>query len=117
MPSYTTKISGDRFNRRLEILADGKPWGETFPGEDHFYLAVVEAEAVLGNILLLEHFGGVWHTHPDHPPRPSSTDLAAAWEGYTYVILSVGREGVADTRAWRLAGSEFVEQSIEEMTP
>ncbi len=59
---------------------------------------------------------GIWHTHPDHPPRPSSTDLAAAWEGYTYVILSVGRKGVADTRAWRLAGAEFVEQSIEETT-
>ena len=60
---------------------------------------------------------GVWHTHPDHPPRPSSTDLAAAWEGYTYLILSVGREGVADPRAWRLAGPEFAEQSIEETTP
>jgi proteasome lid subunit RPN8/RPN11 len=57
---------------------------------------------------------GIWHTHPDHPARPSITDLAAAWEGYTYVILSVGRDGVADTRAWRLAGSEFAEQSIEE---
>ena len=60
---------------------------------------------------------GIWHTHPDHPPRPSRTDREAAWEGYTYVILSVGCEGVADTRAWRLAGSEFVEQSIEETTP
>ncbi len=60
---------------------------------------------------------GIWHTHPDHPPCPSKTDLAAAWEGYTYVILSVGREGVADTRAWRLAGFGFVEQSIEETTP
>jgi len=60
---------------------------------------------------------GIWHTHPDHPPRPSRTDLEAAWKGYTYVILSVGREGVAETRAWRLAGSEFVEQSIEEKTP
>ena len=58
MTSYSTKISGDRFNRRLEILLDGKRWGEAFPGQDHFYLSVVEAEAVLGNILLLEYFGG-----------------------------------------------------------
>jgi len=60
---------------------------------------------------------GIWHTHPDHPPRPSRTDLEAAWEGYTYVILSVGRKGVADTRAWRLAGAQFIEQSIEETKP
>ena len=60
---------------------------------------------------------GIWHTHPDHPARPSSTDLEAAWEGYSYVILSVGREGVADVRSWRLAGPEFREQSIEERKP
>ena len=60
---------------------------------------------------------GIWHTHPDHPARPSSTDLEAAWEGYSYVILSVGRKGVADVRSWRLAGPEFQEQSIEESKP
>ncbi len=57
---------------------------------------------------------GIWHTHPDHPSRPSLTDLEAAWEGYSYVIVSVGAGGVHDTRSWRLAGDEFVEQSIEE---
>jgi proteasome lid subunit RPN8/RPN11 len=57
---------------------------------------------------------GIWHTHPDHPPKPSQTDLGAAWEGYSYVILSVGRDGVAGIRSWRLAGSEFAEQRIEE---
>ena len=57
---------------------------------------------------------GIWHTHPDHPSRPSVTDLEAAWEGYSYVIVSVGARGVHDTRSWRLAGNEFVEQSIEE---
>jgi proteasome lid subunit RPN8/RPN11 len=57
---------------------------------------------------------GIWHTHPDHPPRPSQTDLASAWEGYSYVILSVHRDGVAGVRAWRLSGAGFVEQAIEE---
>ncbi len=59
---------------------------------------------------------GVWHTHPDHPARPSGTDLEAAWEGYVYLILSVGPEGVVDCRAWRLDGSRFIEQRIEETT-
>ena len=57
---------------------------------------------------------GVWHTHPDHPARPSSTDLEAAWEGYSYLILSVHRDGVADFRAWRLEGAAFREQPLEE---
>ena len=57
---------------------------------------------------------GVWHTHPDHPARPSRTDVEAAWEGYTYLILSMRNGGVADARAWRLADGEFVEQPLEE---
>ncbi|MDX1487751.1 MAG: M67 family metallopeptidase [Acidiferrobacterales bacterium] len=56
---------------------------------------------------------GVWHSHPDHPARPSETDRAAAWEGWSYVIVSVTPDGIADVRAWRLNGSQFVEESIE----
>ncbi len=59
---------------------------------------------------------GIWHTHPDHPPTPSQTDLEAAWEGYSYVILSVRRGDVADIRSWRLAGSRFAGQPIEEIS-
>ena len=33
---------------------------------------------------------GVYHSHPDHPARPSETDLEeATFPGYTYVIVSV----------------------------
>jgi proteasome lid subunit RPN8/RPN11 len=57
---------------------------------------------------------GVWHTHPDHPARPSLTDRDAAWPGYTYLILSVRDGRVADAAAWRLEGDAFAEQPIEE---
>lgn len=57
---------------------------------------------------------GVWHTHPDHPARPSATDLAAAWPSFSYLILSVTATGVADIRSWRLDGERFVEQPVEE---
>lgn len=56
---------------------------------------------------------GIWHSHPDHPARPSETDRAAAWEGWSYVILSVTRDGVRDLRSWRLSNEQFVEESIE----
>jgi len=47
---------------------------------------------------------GVYHSHPDHPARPSETDLAeATFPGYTYVIVSV-EDGVPDEiTAWTLA--------------
>lgn len=56
---------------------------------------------------------GVWHSHPDHPAFPSETDQAAAWTGWSYVIVSVGAEGVRELRSWRLDGNRFVEEAIE----
>jgi proteasome lid subunit RPN8/RPN11 len=57
---------------------------------------------------------GIWHSHPDHPVQPSETDRMAAWEGWSYVILSVTREKVVDMRSWRLNGArQFVEEKIE----
>jgi proteasome lid subunit RPN8/RPN11 len=35
---------------------------------------------------------GFYHSHPDHPARPSATDLAQAWPNLTYIIVAV-REG------------------------
>ena len=59
---------------------------------------------------------GIWHSHPDHPARPSQTDLKAAWEGYAYLIVSVTARGIADVRSWRLVEGSFEEQPIEERT-
>ena len=36
-----------------------------------------------------------------------------AWEGWSYLILSVTPEGVAGTRSWRLREGAFVEEVIE----
>jgi proteasome lid subunit RPN8/RPN11 len=45
---------------------------------------------------------GFYHSHPDHPARPSQYDLDHAWPFFSYVIVSV-REGVSgDMTAWRL---------------
>lgn len=57
---------------------------------------------------------GVWHTHPDRPARPSSADRESAWEGYAWLIASVGAEGVRDVRSWRLVEGAFVEEALRE---
>lgn len=56
---------------------------------------------------------GVWHSHPDHPARPSVTDAAAAWPEWSYVIVAVNGTGVEDIRSWRLNGAQFDEEGIE----
>jgi len=32
---------------------------------------------------------GFYHSHPDHPARPSQTDLDYAWPNFAYIIVSV----------------------------
>ena len=56
---------------------------------------------------------GIWHSHPDHPARPSATDRARAWEGWSYVIVSVDRGHVADLRSWRLHQGDFKEEVLQ----
>lgn len=44
---------------------------------------------------------GFYHSHPDHPARPSEFDLGhAAWPGYSYVILSIVDRSPNDLRSW-----------------
>lgn len=56
---------------------------------------------------------GFWHSHPNHPPFPSQTDLDHAWPGYSYLIVSVGERRQISLRSWRLDGDTFVEERIE----
>jgi len=45
---------------------------------------------------------GFYHSHPDHPARPSQYDLDHAWPFFSYIIVSV-RNGVSeDMTSWRL---------------
>lgn len=45
---------------------------------------------------------GFWHTHPDHPSRPSQYDADHAWPGYVYVIVSVAATGTQGEQGWVL---------------
>jgi proteasome lid subunit RPN8/RPN11 len=45
---------------------------------------------------------GFYHSHPDHPARPSQYDLDHAWPTFAYVIVSVMAGRAADTTVWFL---------------
>jgi proteasome lid subunit RPN8/RPN11 len=45
---------------------------------------------------------GFYHSHPDHPARPSQHDLDHAWPNMHYLITSVREGKVLMTQAWRL---------------
>jgi len=45
---------------------------------------------------------GFYHSHPDHPARPSATDLERGFTWYTYVIVAVEKGRPVDLRVWSL---------------
>ena len=57
---------------------------------------------------------GFYHSHPDHPARPSQHDLDHAWPNFHYVIASVLQGRVDDVRTWFLRDdrSQFDERPL-----
>jgi proteasome lid subunit RPN8/RPN11 len=45
---------------------------------------------------------GFYHSHPDHPARPSQYDLDHAWPFFSYIIVSVRAGAPEDMTSWRL---------------
>ncbi len=56
---------------------------------------------------------GVFHSHPDHPAVPSEHDRVAAQPWFSYIIISVLKGEVSNTRSWVLnEQSRFDEEQI-----
>ena len=70
-----------------------------------------ERQAALRGLDLL----GFYHSHPDHPARPSQYDLDHAWPSFSYVIVSVKNGDPAEITSWRLREDRaaFDEESLE----
>jgi proteasome lid subunit RPN8/RPN11 len=61
------------------------------------YREAEQRAAEMGGELL-----GFYHSHPDHPARPSQYDLDHAWPTFAYVIVSVVAGAAADMTVWYL---------------
>ena len=62
---------------------------------------------------------GFYHSHPDHPARPSEYDRVHAWPWWSYVIVSVQKGLAADLTSWVLAEDrvKFLEEAVFELQP
>lgn len=61
------------------------------------YRTAEQRASELGGELL-----GFYHSHPDHPARPSQFDLDHAWPTFAYVIVSVMAGTARDMTVWYL---------------
>src|SRR6266498_4409113 len=60
------------------------------------------------------HLLGVYHSHPNHPAIPSEHDRVAAQPYFSYIIIAVKENEIADIRSWQLNDDfQFEEETIE----
>ena len=64
-------------------------------GDDY---KAMEKKAVALNASLL----GFYHSHPDHPPIPSDTDLKFAWPFFSYPIITVKKGSASEIKSYVL---------------
>jgi proteasome lid subunit RPN8/RPN11 len=57
---------------------------------------------------------GIYHSHPDHPARPSDYDQEQALPFYSYLILEVAAGKAASLTSWELGvdRNHFLEENI-----
>ncbi len=75
------------------------------PGD---YIAV-EEEADRRGLALL----GFWHSHPDHPARPSETDRRYAWPELITVVINVASGQPGEITAWQVADHDAPFEQVE----
>jgi len=94
-----------RIVERLEPLANDFDPNERFhrfsvrPAD---LLAAEKSASKTGSAVL-----GFYHSHPDHPARPSEYDRVHAWEYYSYVIVAIAgpKPQAIDMTSWLLDGN------------
>jgi proteasome lid subunit RPN8/RPN11 len=76
---------------------------------ENYHTAEIEATGKVMDIL------GFYHSHPDHPARPSQFDLDHAFPSWSYVIIAVEKGKPAAMTSWVLLDdrSGFEEEMFE----
>ncbi len=61
-----------------------------------YRMAESRAKELSGELL------GFYHSHPDHPARPSQYELDHAWPTFAYIIVAVAAGRAGDMTVWWL---------------
>ena len=107
--------SVDSEKRRIDgilVVENAREAGEQYhrfviTPEDFMY---AEKEARRQNRDIL----GIYHSHPDHPARPSDYDREQALPFYSYIIVAVKAGKAAELTSWELADNrdQFLEEKV-----
>jgi proteasome lid subunit RPN8/RPN11 len=101
-----------RIVERLEAVSNAFDAGERYHRFSITPQTLMKAEKTASDQGLLVL--GFYHSHPDHPARPSQYDLDHAWPFYSYVIVAVEKRQPGAMTCWVLdeQSSQFRQQEI-----
>ena len=108
---YGRDVAGRRIVEELETVANDFEEGEKYHRFSITPATLMNAEKKCsGGKLVL----GFYHSHPDHPARPSEYDRVHAWPFYSYLIVAIHQKKPVDLTSWVLdeATEQFVQQKI-----
>jgi len=106
------KVEGGK--RTAELLIELKNSSQPDSRHNRY---LIEAKDVLAGEDYAEKLGldviGVFHSHPDHPARPSDFDLEWALPNLSYIITSIRAGKVVSSRSWCISDDgNFVEEGL-----
>ena len=109
---YGRDADGKRIVERLEPVDNAFEAGQQYHRFSISPQTLMNAEksaAASGQLVL-----GFYHSHPDHPARPSEYDREHAWPFYSYVIVAIAKGKPADMTSWVLDAdtSQFARQDV-----
>jgi len=108
------KINSDNSKEITEILPISNAQNE----ENRYNrFLITPKDMIKGELYARKHnvdIIGFYHSHPDHPAKPSQFDLEHAWPVYSYIITSV-INGKADVMTSWLLSSDRAKFENEEI--
>ena len=88
------------------IIENLEPVRNEFESGEQYHRFLITPDVMLraemtssanGNVVL-----GFYHSHPDHPARPSEYDREHGWPFYSYIIVSIAKREPVDMTSWVL---------------
>jgi proteasome lid subunit RPN8/RPN11 len=107
-----------RDDKTVRIVDRLEPGRNAFEAEEQYHRFSIDPLQQLRAEKSAEKQGlavlGYYHSHPDHPARPSEYDRAHAWPYYSYVIVAIEKGTPTAMTSWVLddATETFTKQEI-----
>jgi proteasome lid subunit RPN8/RPN11 len=122
--AYPNECCGIMYGRDTEkgrIVESLEPVANVFDETERYHRFSISSKQLMeaekkagkeGRLVL-----GFYHSHPDHPARPSEYDREHAWPFYSYVIVAIAKREAVDMTSWMLDEQTevFNRQDIEDV--